>query len=435
VIESASLFLGFRMLFTAGASQKATRHLIGAILGIALSLVPLITVIEVSGGMIEGITRRFIEIGSYHLQIKSYSPVDREDTDRMLETVLRHPDVIRTHKVILGEGLIYSQEGKTGVSVRSLTEDYYRSDSMIRKYLQIEEGSFDLTDPRNALLSEEVAEKLKVRVGERIRLLTARAVPGRAPILRPSVFTVRGIFSTGYYELDALSMYIPFGTGELLFQEPGSFVLGVKTAQPYEGINRTASQIAAELEGKWMVYTWYGMERPTLESFNTTRNLLIFVMALIVAVAAVNISSSMIMLVLEKEPEIAMLKSMGVGADLITRSFVYTGFFIGFAAVLLGVAVGLTVAININGMIDGLETGSILVLRLISVITEPLGASVGDRIPIFNESYYLETIPIRIEFFEIFLTAMGTLAIATAAAYFPARRAGRLKPLEILRKH
>ncbi len=435
MIHPGSVFLGFRMLFRSHASQKTTRHLIGAILGIGFSIVPLITVMEVSGGMIEGITRRFIEIGSYHLQIKSYSPHTPQEIEEVLETVSSFPRVERSFPVVFGEGLVYSPEAKTGVSVRSLPEDYYRNDGGLRRYLTIESGRFSLTERDDALLSREVADLLQVDTGDRIRLLTARSMPGRAPILRPTAFTVRGIFSTGYYELDALSMYIPLITGKVLFDEAGSLVIGVKVDEPYNGIERLARELTAVLPQGWFVYTWYSLERPMLESFNTTRNLLIFIMVLIVAVAAVNISSSMIMLVIEKEPEIAMLKSMGVSPARISSAFMYTGFFIGITAVLFGITIGLLTAVNINEVLSGIEAIAGWTTALFRHLFLPGAMDTAAALEIFDRSYYLETIPIRISFIDVFGTAAGTLILATAAAFFPARRAGRIKPLEILRKH
>jgi lipoprotein-releasing system permease protein len=423
------------MLFSDRRSGKTTRHLLGSILGIAISLVPLITVIEVSGGMIEGITRRFIEIGSYHLQIRSYSPIDEEQEKLLLDTLQSDAAVVNIHPLVFGEGLVYSKSGKTGVSVRSLEENYYQSDPQVRKYLTLEAGSFELGNPQDALLSAEVAAKLEVSTGDQVRLLTARAFPGRAPVLRPTNFTVRGIFSTGYYELDALSMYIPIATGRVLFTEAGSYVVGIKLKDPYGDIDKYARRLTEKIGPEWRVHTWYSLERPMIESFATTRTLLIFVMAMIVAVAAVNISSSMLMLVIEKEPEIAMLKSMGISSRLLTHSFLFTGFFIGLSAVLLGLGIGLPAAVHINEMIQGIEKILNIGLQTAARVLKPFGGGIEREVALFDESYYLETIPIRIEFLEVLLTAMGTILAATAAAFFPARRAGTLKPLTILRKH
>ena len=424
MMHFGSVFLGFRMLFRSHASRKTTRHLIGAIAGIGLSLVPLITVMEVSGGMIEGITRRFIEIGSYHMQIRNYSPYSEVEAEHVLSLVTSHEEVKRCFPVIFGEGLVYSPGTKTGVSVRSLPSDYYSSDKDLQKYLSIDSGSFRLDDRSDALLSTEVAELLGVEIGDRVRLLTARTMPGRAPILRPTMFTVRGIFSTGYYELDSLSMYIPLSTGEVLFNEAGSRILGVKVVDPYENIESVAEELQNALPNGWFVNTWYRLERSMLESFQSTRSMLIFIMVLIVIVAAMNISSSMIMLVMEKEPEIAMMKSMGVRPSSIRRAFLYTGLFIGLTSIVAGISCGLFVAVNINEFITGIE-------MFINWLTGPFTNSVQ----LFDRSYYLEKIPIRINLLDVCGTAVGTLILSTAAAYFPARRAGSVKPVEILRKH
>ncbi|HDQ13991.1 MAG TPA: ABC transporter permease [Sediminispirochaeta sp.] len=431
---SRANFLGFRLLFHSRASKKTRSHIIGAILGIGASLIPLIVVIQVSGGMIEGISRRFLEIGSYHVQLRSFTELEEEELNYAAETLKNHPRVKHVFPVIFGEGLLYSEAGKTGVSIRSLPADIYEEDEGLRRYLDIEEGAFRLDEANQAMLSRELADRLGVSIGDRVRLLTARPVPGRAPILRPSIFNVQGIFSTGYYELDSLSMYIPVDTGRVLFHESGGVVLGVKVERPFENIETLAAELRDSLPPFWQIYSWFNLERPMLESFYTTRNLLVFVMFLIVAVAAVNISSSMIMLVIEKEPEIAMLKSMGTSPRLIVLSFLHTGLFIGLAATIMGLALGLLAAVNINELIGALETAINMVYALVSRIIAPTAGG-AEELSIFDQSYYLEEIPIRIRFVEIFYTALSSLSLSALAAYIPARKAGRIRPYEILRKH
>jgi lipoprotein-releasing system permease protein len=429
---SGPLFLGFRTLFGSKAGGTVTRHLIGAVLGVGFSLIPLIVVLEVSGGMIEGITRRFIEVGSYHLQLKSYAKMADGDIQNTIDRVRSITGVERTFEVVFGEGLVYSPVGRTGVSIRSVPEDYYRDDPMLQEYLSFSGGSFDLDGPRKALLSEEVARKLGVSAGDRVKLLTAKTMPGRKPILRPSNFLVTGVFSTGYYELDSLSMYISMEKGRALFSESSDRIIAVKTDDPYRKVNRIAADIRSAVSADWYVYTWYNLEKPMLESFKTTRNLLIFIMIIIVIVASFNISSSMIMLLLDKEPEIAVLKSTGVHPKDIVRSFIATGFFIGLTGMLLGMGLGLTLAVNINGIISGLE-GAINGIAVF--VSRAFGDGAIGEITIFDENYYLEKIPIRLQFIEIFSAGFFTLMVAVGASFFPARRAGRIRPLDILRRH
>ena len=430
----APLFVGFRTLFGARTGGKVTRHLIGAVLGVGFSLIPLIVVMEVSGGMIEGITRRFIEIGSYHLQMKNFSDYPESAMDETLSRVREVEGVRRAYEVVFGEGLVYSKEGRTGVSLRGLPEDYYEEDGMVRKFLSFSDGSFSLEGGRSALLSEEVARKLDVGAGDTIKLLTAKTMPGRAPVLRPSTFVVEGVFSTGYYELDALSLYIRADKAKQLFAEPSDRVIAVKTDDPYGGIEKLAAKLRSAVSADWYVFTWYSLEKPMLESFKTTRNLLIFIMIIIVVVASFNISSSMIMLVLEKEPEIAILKSTGTHPRDIVRSFLSTGFFIGLSGMILGISIGLMMAVNINGLIEGIES---IINGAAALIRAPFAAGElsAEGITVFDENYYLEEIPIRIRFFEVFGAGAFTMLVALSASYFPAKRAGKVRPLDILRKH
>jgi lipoprotein-releasing system permease protein len=431
----AALFLGIRFLFGRGRGAKTGRHLWGAVLGIAFSLIPLFVVIEVSGGMIEGITRRFIEIGSYHMQARPLNPGEDGELRHLATKVERIKGVRLSFPFVRGEGLLYTPEGRTGVAVKGLPQAYWERDPMVRSYLTMHAGAFDLSEARSILISRQVAETLNAEPGDRIRLLTARRMPGREPILRPSAFTVRGVFSTGYYELDALSVYIPYETARGLFRAEGGSGLGIKVADPYGSLDSLQRRIAAELPAHWNVYSWYNLEKTMLESFKTTRNLLIFIMVLIVLVAAVNISSSLIMLVMEKEPDIAILKSTGSSPHSIVVSIMGTGMAIGGLGTLLGTVVGMTAAVQINAVLRGIE----LLLQwggaVLAFLARPIIDIDVPRIELLSESYYLETIPITLGLRESVLTVFFALLTSALASYIPARRAGRLKPLEIMRKH
>ncbi len=431
----AALYLGVRFLFGRGRGAKTSRHLWGAVLGIAFSLVPLYVVIEVSGGMIEGITRRFIEIGSYHMQVRPVNEVETASLYRMAREIQGLEKVSHAFPFVRGEGLLYTAAGRTGVAVKGLTQEYWGQDPQVRNYLSIDAGEFDLRGERSVLVSSQVAKKLDIEVGQRVRLLTARRMPGRDPILRPSGFTVKGIFSTGYYELDALSVYLPFETARGLYRTEGSGGIGVKVAEPYGGLEGIERRIREEVPPHWNVYSWYNLEKSMLESFKTTRNLLIFIMVLIVIVAAVNISSSLIMLVMEKEPEIAILKSTGTSPRLLVFSFMCTGMTVGLMGTVLGSIIGVAAAVHINAVFHGLEALLQFGAQGIVFFLAPIVELDLPQIDLLSDSYYLEEIPITLGGHEIFLTVFFALLTSAAASYTPAMRAGRLKPLDILRKH
>ncbi|MEW5815987.1 MAG: FtsX-like permease family protein [Spirochaetota bacterium] len=430
-----SLFLALRNIAGSKKGGSSLKQLRNAVIGVFLSLIPLVVVLEVANGMIEGITRRYIEIGTYHLQARSFMNGDEGELDNAIQSIKDLEDVVVAIPVIQGLGLAYSFGGRTGITVRALPPDIYEKDPLLRKYLTVKEGAFNLSEYNYVLLSTEVAKKLQVACGDSIKILTALVVPGRPPILRPTEFTVQGIFSTGYFELDTLSAYISIEAGFKLFKDSGARFIGIKVKEPYNSLVKSYFDIMSRLPQGFQLYTWYEIEKSMYKAFETTKRLLLFIMVLIVCVASVNISSSLVMLVMEKRQEIAILKSAGTSHKIITLSYLLTGFFIGVAGSFFGLGGGLLVAVNINTVIQFLEGVINAGIALFQGFISPFSVTSPVNFKIFDSAYYLETIPIKLSFFELFGIVSLTVLLSTFVSYFPARKAGKLRPLDILQKH
>ncbi|WP_319562957.1 ABC transporter permease [Marispirochaeta sp.] len=424
----APFMIARRLVFR--RERRISSHLKGTVLGISLSLIPLVLVMIVSAGMIKGITARFLELGTYHLQARSYN----EDTPwhETAEKLAAEPAIKGAFPVIQGLGMLYSPEGRVGINLKGFDAEMWEQDRGFRDFMIVEAGEFDLGDPDGIVVTSGVAESLGIAIGDKVKLLTSRTSSSGALFLRPSFFTLKGICSTGYYELDALTAYIPFSRADSILKGQGTRYIGMKVEDPFSGIREIKGRLARKLGMEWYLLDWQELQRPMYSSFETSRNLILLIMALIVLVATLNISATLSMLVLENQEQIAILKATGSSGFQIGLIFVLAGFLTGLAGVVPGLALGLLLAVNINGIISFIENSMNFTAMLINRLSPFSAAPVS--LDLFDSSYYLETIPVELDPVSLWLAVLFTFAVAIAAALIPALRAASLKPMEILRR-
>ena len=310
MIRRFSMFYAFKTLFSK-SGLSAFRHIRGAIIGAAISIIPLVVVLEISDGMMQGIVDRYMEISSFHMQVTLADKEAVEKEDELLEKISSIGGVTYTFPYTQGGGILYGEKGRTGITVRGIPDTLFKEDEGFRRYITVKEGEFDLSEPDSLIISTETAQRLKASVGDEIKLLTAKVIPGRPMLLRPTRFTVKGIYSSGYQELDMLSAFITQEYGEKLFKDDGSRMLGVKVANPHDGQLFAIADEIRYLNDGVRVATWDVLNDSLVASLDTTKKFLVFIMILIMGVASVNISSSMIMMVISKRQDIALLKSAG----------------------------------------------------------------------------------------------------------------------------
>ena len=425
---SSSLFVASRYLL--GRGKEGGRYLRGAALGIALSLVPIVVTLTVADGMIRGITDRYLELGTGHLQV--YGRLAASDVAGQAETAAGVPSVIGAWPERQGLGIAVSSAGKAGATVRAVSPAFL-SDPGTRRFLRVVEGEAAFSAPDDALVGEELARKIGARVGEKARLLSSRnSADGRA-VPRLSTFTVRGIVSSGYRELDSLWFMIPWEAGlRSLGADSSRSFLTVKIADPYGGAAEAASALESVLGDDYSAYTWEELQSSQYASYRSTRRLLLLVMALVVLVAAVNVSSATSMLVVERRRDIAVLKGFGASPAGTTGIFVSGALMAGLAGSILGIAAGLAVAYNVNALITGAEGLLGAFARLGSFLS---GSPSANAPRLLDPAYYLERIPVIVD--GRALVAIGSLTVvcSAVAAWIPARRAGKLVPGEIFRKY
>jgi len=393
-------------------------------------MVPIVVTLVVADGMIQGITSRYLELGTYHAQISI-----RQSAADPRPAKLAALDVQGVRGVWAerqGLGIVLGKGASSGAAVRAV-EPSFLEDKGVREYLTPTLGTLSLKTPGDALIGEELAMKTGVSLGDTVRLMTARSTQDGLIIPKTALFTVRGIVSSGYRELDALWFFISYDDG-LRFLAPDSSraFLGVKLTDPYKGMEEVTATIERGLPKGYFIASWYDLQRSQYQSYQSTRQLLLFIMAIIVIVAAVNVSSATSMLAVERRRDIAILKSFGADPGGSTRVFLLGALLTGLTGSILGLTAGVVVAVNINGLIHFLESALTLVANLGILLG---GNAVPAPAKLLDPAYYLQVIPITIDWGALAVIGLGTTLCSVLTAWAPARRAGKMMPLEILRKY
>ena len=434
-MNSNNLFLiSVRLLF--GKTVRRRWHALAPIISIALSVVPIVVVLNVSNGMIQGIINRFLETATYHIQAQSRTMFSNQQLSDLQENIATHHAVTSVALERQGIGLLSSDPRRAGVTIRAISPDVPEQDAGFKNYMEVVAGAFDLSANNHVVLGEYVAQTLHVEVGDQVQLITIQNIGGRSyPKIVP--LQVQGIVSSGYRDLDRRWIFITHTAGQsLLTAETSRQLIGVKINNPYALPNTlsrapgrdealSAFRHVIEVVGdQFIVGSWYEVQQSRLFAFRATKNILLFIAALVICVAMVHILSTLATLTTEKQTEIAILKAYGTTPQQIRAIFVLCGFLVGVIASTTGIALGLLLSIHINDIVAYLD--SIIALFERGTI---LGAF---SLTELASEYYLEEIPIILALPEILVVGWGTLFLAMMAAFLPARRAARMAPLTIL---
>lgn len=415
---TSAFFIAFRYLL--GRAKEGGRYLRGAAAGIALSLIPIVVTLIVADGMIRGITDRFLELGTGHLQIFNYQGA--RDLKTITPEIKEIPGVRGVWAERNGIGVIHGPTGSRGTTIRAVEKSFWEDEGSLR-FLTTLDGEARFETDRDVLLGEELARSIGASAGSTVRVMTIRSAPGGRSIPRVTSFTVRGIVSSGYRELDSLWCIMTFEAGEQVLPDTRGHLI-VKIDDPYNGAEAMVRTLRQALGRGYGIYTWKTLQRTKYSALQLTRQLLLFIMALIVLIAAVNVSSATSMLVIERQRDIAILKISGAKPSFTSGVFLWGAFLTGLTGSVIGISAGLIIGSSVNGLIRALEA----ILSFFS------GLFQAGPVTILDSSYYLEYIPIIIDGHALFLIALFTILSAVLASWLPARRAGTLKPIEVLRK-
>jgi lipoprotein-releasing system permease protein len=425
-------FLAMRMLAgrkdPRGEKDLARRALLGAIASVAVSIIPLITVLQVADGMIGGITTRYIELGTYHAQLHIYGA---KNLDAVRDEIGKLPGVHGAWVETQTVGVVFVDSKREGAAVRGV-EPGFIDDEGTARFLSLVSGTMELSLPNDALIGTAIAGKLGLEAGDTLNLISVRRNQDGEPLPRITILRVAGIVSAGYRELDSQWIFIRNDTARRLFQADSSrSFIGIKMDAISGGQNATTDHLLDILQPGQSLYSWKTLERNLFESLASTRTMLLLIMAVTVMVAAINVSSSLMTLVLDRRQEIAVLKGLGAGPGDLATIFSLGGAALGALGAIFGAMGGMLASLRINELLHFIERA---VNSANSWFNDSRGLS-EEYFRVLDPGFYLETIPVDIAFTEIAVVVGFTIVVSFLAALIPARKAAEMSPTDLFRKH
>ena len=411
----------------------ARKSLFGAVLCIGLSIVPLVVVTAITNGMIDGMTERIIGLSSSHIQAYVAPNISRVKSADNFKKYAEEASEVKGVKAAYPEieisAIAVGKKGRSGIEIRAVETDIFERNKSFARLFDICEGNINDFSERTAVIGQKLSNDLDLHAGDTFRVITTRSAGENGERIVPKLtsFRIAAVVSSGYQELDQFWVFIPLETAfSSLSLESANYHVMIETADAFAPELVAIQRRLSENFGRYAnVYRWDQIHTAEFENFSSTKVMLVFVMMLIVLVATVNISSAIVMLVMERQKEIAILKSIGAKPRGITFAFLLAALSCGAGGLVIGLPIGIILTVFSNQIVHGLE-------RLVNIFTLMGGSG---EVHLMDPAYYLAEIPVEIPGKQIILIAVSVLILSVLVSYIPAKRAGREKPLDILRKN
>jgi lipoprotein-releasing system permease protein len=384
-----------------------------SMLGIALGVAALIVVLSVMNGFQKEVRARILGVVS-HVQItgvdnrlSEWREVAREATEL--------PAVVAAAPFVNAQGMLMLGASVRGVIVRGVVPELEQKVAEIG--LRMVAGKLESLVPGefSIVLGVELARALGARVGDRVTLIAPQGLVTPAGILpRLKQFSVEGIFEVGMFEYDSTLALINLADAQKLYGM-GDAASGVrlKLRDLFES-RQVTRDLITRLKGDLYISDWTRSHANYFRAVQIEKTMMFIILLLIVAVAAFNIVSTLVMAVTDKQPDIAILRTLGASPGGIMKIFIVQGALIGVIGTLIGVAGGVALALNIDVVVPFLER--LLSMKFLS-----------------QEVYYITELPSDLQSGDVLSIVLVSLLLSLFATLYPSWRAARVNPAEALR--
>lgn len=422
---SYELFIGLRYLKAKRKQTFISVISFISILGIMVGVTALIIVLSVMTGFEETLKEKILGVNA-HVVVTELGQ-GMKDYNRLAGEVREVPGVAGATPFTYNQAMISSDGGVIGAVIRGL--DSKTAGSVMILPERVKEGSleginvpFDDSAATGSeagapgiVIGKELARNIGAELGDSVNVISPMGTMTPAgPVPRMAAFKVTGIFELGMYEYDSSLAFISLENSQRFFRL-GDTVTGieVKAADIYKS-EELADDIMTKLKGPYWTRTWMDMNRNLFSALKLEKVAMFIILTLIILVAALNIISTLIMVVMEKGKDIAILKSLGATSGGIMKIFMIEGMVIGVVGTFLGTVLGLMAALNLEKIVGYIET---------TFNFKVLPPSV----------YYIDRLPSKVEPMVVLAIVVISISISFLATLYPSWQASRFDPAEGLR--
>jgi lipoprotein-releasing system permease protein len=383
-----------------------------SMLGIALGVAALIIVLSVMNGFQKEVRDRMLSVVS-HIEIFAPNGQAMLDVDTTLRQAKQHPEVVGAAPFVAAQGLIARGEDMKGAIVRGIdpllegeVTELAATNAQVLKLLT--PGTF------NIVLGQELAKQLGVGAGDSVTLIAPSGQVTPAGVVpRLKQMTVAGTFDSGHYEYDSAMVMLHHEDAQRIFRLEGPTGIRLQLKNLHEA-PRVAQELAGMITEFLYLRDWTQQNKTWFAAVQMEKRMMFIILTLIVAVAAFNLVSTLVMTVTDKRADIAILRTLGASPASIMGIFMVQGAMVGVIGTFAGLALGLGIAFNIDVIVPAIE--------------QALGATFLPK-----DIYLISKMPSEPQYSDIMPIAVISLILSFVATIYPSWRASRVNPAEALR--
>ena len=401
-----------------------------ASLGICFGVMTLITVISVMNGFQHSFIDVIMEVSSYHIRVENCTVTEGKNFDEPFEKFCLSEKLVKSFTPFYeAQSLVVGSAGKESAAIIKAVPDFvYNHDEGFKKQISLIAGKFDISAENSIVIGSELARRTGARLGSEINLYALSGGTDVDLFSNDRVFTVTGIFHTGYADINASFAFINLDDGKKYFGSDAKIVYGVKLFDS-EDDAREISRISAQFP-EVKAESWKSYNRSFFGALRVEKNMLMVLVFLIFVVVAINIFNGMRRMVYERREEISVLSAFGGTPSLIQSIFVAQGFLTGVSGAIPGTVLGLFLSVNMHVVFSLLSKLSYYATLGAAMLLNPANGDFVRENPMFM---LYASIPPKIFTNEVLMISLFGILSSLIASFVASRGVLKMTVAEVMR--